>query len=449
MKDKGDLMTRVLIAIYDPAQPSPDGSYWIWRHAELPSATLDAFYYERASRFIPKEVNTLTPEDILGGVATLNEWLCLWRYYNGGRDLRGRPGRFVLTVAFVKYADTAGCDISSILKNDIFRWVSEHAPTNCPIPPPPALEDNCIFPLLRPDPVVVARVLKDKKIEFRGSEAVLNGIITGIALPGDWQWFCNIHSAGSESVVELTQIEKPLAATQGREKLEVTESFEIGGRRFQKSNSENEANNNSYSTTRVKPRLRSIRTALPRLVLLVLVGLVINRLYSSLTDVRRSNPSGENISVGQNKPGEPSGEINLKKQQSIDDFKSRTEQTIRKAMNESPIKKLRRDSVETREQIGDLTRNKPQVKKPQGEGQIPDKPDDIAFNFQEADSNDNIGQNDHSDTNSRPKTGEMKNQFQGSSSRNSFSAYRFPIIIGATWLMSLFVVYRLSSKRRR
>lgn len=88
---------RVHLALYDPSRPSQDGSFWSWRSSALHRTLLDRLYYDFASANRPDDPGTITASTIVGGFAQLTrDWICVYRFGNGGRDAHGRPGRFVI-----------------------------------------------------------------------------------------------------------------------------------------------------------------------------------------------------------------------------------------------------------------------------------------------------------------------------------------------------------------
>ena len=104
-------MARSLIALYDPSQPSKDGAFWSWHAPELDPKLLNRLYYDVAVQGRPDDPNRLDDGTIVGGIAQLTpEWACVYRFGNGGRDLRRRPGRFVMLAAFLPYADANGME---------------------------------------------------------------------------------------------------------------------------------------------------------------------------------------------------------------------------------------------------------------------------------------------------------------------------------------------------
>lgn len=212
-------MVRVLFAIYDPARRSADGSLWSWRAPDLSVAFLESFYYDKAYLSWPQDVHQLGSGDVWGGAARHDrEWIGLYRYFNGGRDPRGRPGRVVLAAAFIQLRDAVNVDLSPLLKCKTFQWVAEHAATRCPLPMPPVLEELVQLPKARPDPDLVERLLRGETVECRGIDADQRAIAACLGLPGNRQWQCSLRQSAQETLA-LVKIEtepikppKPLVA---------------------------------------------------------------------------------------------------------------------------------------------------------------------------------------------------------------------------------------------
>ncbi|MDY0167762.1 MAG: hypothetical protein RBS80_14535 [Thermoguttaceae bacterium] len=193
-------MARVLLATYDPSHLSRDGSYWVWRSPYLTRELLERFYFDKSALFQPEDIRQLGEDDIWGGVTRLEQqWLCMCRYYNGGRDLRGRPGRFLLAVALVAMSDVIGRDVLPLFRNETFEWIAKNA-AHCPLPEPPVLEQDIRLQLARPDPVQIARVLKELRVEYRGPDAARVATATALALPDDRPWNCIVRITARETI---------------------------------------------------------------------------------------------------------------------------------------------------------------------------------------------------------------------------------------------------------
>ncbi len=169
---------RFYLAIYDPAYLQNDGSYWTWRHAELSPRILDRLYYRIAEKFEPESMTGLTPSDIHGGCCDLCEnWLCIYRFLNGGRDTRGRPGRFIVLCAFVKHSDAICGDPAVVLDCALFHSLATSAPRSCPLLPPAFLTLDIEAPRVEIEPLHLNIPELRSIIEITGHDAIRRAIL--------------------------------------------------------------------------------------------------------------------------------------------------------------------------------------------------------------------------------------------------------------------------------
>jgi hypothetical protein len=157
---------RCLLAAFDQAHLSPDGTYWSWRHSSLELAMLDRFYYEYAAKHLPEENTLILPDCLHGGCASLgDDWICWYRFIDGGRDKAGRPGRMVLVAGFAPRPDHAGKDLSGVLESSLFQELARCAPATCPLPAPKDLILEWDPPLLNVDVAAASnRLLRERSI---------------------------------------------------------------------------------------------------------------------------------------------------------------------------------------------------------------------------------------------------------------------------------------------
>ena len=132
---------KIYYALYDPSS-SIDGNYWTWSASEI-KPLLNRFYGDIATAHLPPNPNTLQDDDLWGGMVRLADWTVAYRYFNGGYDKQGRPGRYVLLTAWIPADDAHRANLLPVFDNAIFRHVSENA-KNIPIPPLFALEERWV-----------------------------------------------------------------------------------------------------------------------------------------------------------------------------------------------------------------------------------------------------------------------------------------------------------------
>ena len=104
------------LAAYDPAIATPIGDYWIWKSEAVDKNTRGRFYADIYGAHPPHDPNAIGADDVHGGCLARGNWACFYRFYDGGRDLRGRPGRFVLLCLFVARSEIVGRDCSEWLE---------------------------------------------------------------------------------------------------------------------------------------------------------------------------------------------------------------------------------------------------------------------------------------------------------------------------------------------
>lgn len=201
----------VRIALYDPSQPSSDGSFWSWRSPGIDRKLLERLYYEVAAASRPKDPSLVSPATVIGGLAQLTaEWTCVYRFGNGGRDARGRPGRFVIFAALIPRGQAAGVDITPLLTCKVVADVLGQAPTKCPVPVPDALEMEFVGEPIRVDPVILAKAMREQRLEFTGPKALAEAGAICAGLPADIRWVCRVCS-DSEGIVATLECPKPPA----------------------------------------------------------------------------------------------------------------------------------------------------------------------------------------------------------------------------------------------
>jgi len=200
-------MQSVLLALYDPSQPSADGSFWSWYSPNLDRKLLDRLYYDIASVNRPSDPNQLAPTSVIGGFASMSSgYVFVYRFGDGGRDAHGRPGRFVLLVAAVKTGQLRGEDLAEIITCPVFEELLALAPSHCPVPMPSKLEFIVDAPDSHIDLMPLATVLMHGYLELSGADVVSQAAHICASLPLGREWQCHIRLEGdtSEAVMILS-----------------------------------------------------------------------------------------------------------------------------------------------------------------------------------------------------------------------------------------------------
>jgi hypothetical protein len=125
---------RLALAAYDPALRSPNGNYWAWCSAEITVSVADEARALIARHHHCDAPNSLGPDDLHGGCLGLSPmWLVFYRYFNGGRDLLGRPERSILLLAFADRSSASQNDCSALLDAPPFsEWAKQQPLSGCP-----------------------------------------------------------------------------------------------------------------------------------------------------------------------------------------------------------------------------------------------------------------------------------------------------------------------------
>ena len=125
---------RLSFAAYDPALRSPNGNYWAWRSAEIAVGIADEARTLIARHHHCDAPNSLGLDDLHGGCLGLSPmWLVFYRYFNGGRDLTGRPERSILLLAFADRTVATQSDCSMLLDMPPFsEWAKQQPLSGCP-----------------------------------------------------------------------------------------------------------------------------------------------------------------------------------------------------------------------------------------------------------------------------------------------------------------------------
>jgi hypothetical protein len=199
------------LAAYDPAHPSPNGNYWVWHHPVLPAKALESYYYDVAVPCLPENPNDLGATDMCGGCAALDEVWCAWfRFFNGGRDLQGRPGRFVILCAFVRREDMVGWDCSGILESEQFQNMARSIPP-CPVPKPDALEIDFVPKVVVVEPLLLASAKLGTKVNLEGDSAITQAGELCSFLARKEQFLCKIsrREGITRAIIQVTPVSAP------------------------------------------------------------------------------------------------------------------------------------------------------------------------------------------------------------------------------------------------
>lgn len=140
---------ELFFAAYDPAIRSIDGRYWVWSSPTISPELLDEAGTLVSRNDLCESPNSLDLQDLWGGCVGLSpQWCVFYRYYNGGRDLVGRPERAVILFAFVDRETARRFDCAQLLDEGPFsEWASLQPVSGCPSAP--GIEGSVTIPLRR------------------------------------------------------------------------------------------------------------------------------------------------------------------------------------------------------------------------------------------------------------------------------------------------------------
>ena len=124
---------QVHYALYDPSHIGPFRNYWSWKSDPISKSQMEIVYYAYLIKNKPEYPNRLTASDLWGGALAVKDWVVIYRYYNGGRDIQGRPERYVILTGWIARGD---CDASILqaLRAGTFDALAKAMPLPCPVP---------------------------------------------------------------------------------------------------------------------------------------------------------------------------------------------------------------------------------------------------------------------------------------------------------------------------
>lgn len=131
--DERLLPMNIHFALYDPSCRTASGSYWNWNADAVPLALLEELYFDVLCKNLPERPNDLSRETVWGGAVLWKEWRVVYRFFNGGRDLHGRPGRYVILTGWFKRNEEIDPAVLSFFRQPAFERLAGAA---VPLPVP-------------------------------------------------------------------------------------------------------------------------------------------------------------------------------------------------------------------------------------------------------------------------------------------------------------------------
>ncbi len=169
---------QIHLALYDPSFISSDRSYWTWRSSIIPASLLDECYYRFLIKKRPEKPEQIQNKDLFGGIVELQNWFVVYRFYNGGRDLHDRPGRYVILTGWIKRDDVNTCAPNAIFSLSVFETFALTPP--CPVPQPDSLDIELSGTPVKRQSTAIH--FSDGKYEFPIDESVESAVETFFSL---------------------------------------------------------------------------------------------------------------------------------------------------------------------------------------------------------------------------------------------------------------------------
>lgn len=196
------------LALYDPAYPSEDGSYWTWRHPQLSSQLLSDLFYKVISPLLSENerIRTLPDAELIAGYAKLSGNHLVFRVVDGGRDRQNRPGRYVAICAAPLDSVEEPLPLEAIWRSREFERLAEEARRKCPLPPPATLELTAVASDVAPAAEhIMLQLAQVGLLQWRDSASWSEFTQACCELPlGDWK--ATIVLRPEEQVAEIRRI---------------------------------------------------------------------------------------------------------------------------------------------------------------------------------------------------------------------------------------------------
>ena len=193
------------LALYDPSYISHERTYWTWHSSSIPDSLLDECYYSYLIKQKPEKPEIIRSSDIYGGLLYMRDWVIAFRFYNGGRDTHGRPGRYVILTGWIKREEISAFIPVDIFSSNIFEALALSLP--CPVPAPVSLDVEIKQKPLKSS-LIVNDIVKEKYV-FSSSDTIDSAVELFFSLnnqPGQYLLVVNITQNMYRLIIE--KIEK-------------------------------------------------------------------------------------------------------------------------------------------------------------------------------------------------------------------------------------------------
>ena len=204
---------KIHLALYDPSYIGVERNYWTWRSSSIPERILGAIYYDCLIKQKPERPENITGSDLFGGALLLQDWVVIYRFYNGGRDTHGRPGRYVILTGWIKRDEVEYSTPSNVFSSEIFEMLAS-VPPPCPTPAPDSLDvDISCNPIKRHSASIK---LVDGQYEFPANTNVTTAVEDFFSLighSGKYQLIINQSNNINRLVIQKIEEQKEASVT--------------------------------------------------------------------------------------------------------------------------------------------------------------------------------------------------------------------------------------------
>ena len=204
---------KIHLALYDPSYIGSERNYWTWRSSSIPERILGAIYYDCLIKQKPERPENITGSDLFGGAVLLQDWVVVYRFYNGGRDTHGRPGRYVILTGWIKRDEVENSAPSNVFSSELFEKLAS-VPAPCPTPAPDSLDvDISCNPLKRHSASIK---LVDGQYEFPANTNVTTAVEDFFSLighSGKYQLIINQSNCINRLVIQKIEEQKEAPVT--------------------------------------------------------------------------------------------------------------------------------------------------------------------------------------------------------------------------------------------
>jgi hypothetical protein len=182
------------LALFDQGYTPVGGQHWTWYDSALSAGCLDGFLYSVFNPAMERGVGRDSSNALIGGFASIDkEWCCWFRVFDGGLDLRGRPGRYLVLIAFCTRQEARGVDATWVLRLGPFSTIAVVAAAPPPLPALPELVLQVNAPVVSTRRDMDASLRADGPLNFSGADELRAAAAACSHLPDEDHWLLLIR----------------------------------------------------------------------------------------------------------------------------------------------------------------------------------------------------------------------------------------------------------------